>query len=230
MADPILWPYDVLPPAHPAFDINPRSTRGSANGLGASQNVVSSVGLWTATYTGVPLNTAQRIKCWRALEGILQGRSLPLLVPLRDKPDRMPLPAAANGRRSVFLPHSSSASFSDGSLYQQDTIVAELAASAALAATTVSIRMITDVLPEPGQHFSIGVRLYRIARLVSSVDDTVTVRIVPPLREAVASGERADFSNPVCKMRLATDTELSAGTLSANRFAVRDVSFVEDTL
>jgi hypothetical protein len=129
----------------------------------------------------------------------------------------------------VFLTHDDGSGFSDGSRYQQDAVKARLEAGAALYATTVTIRMITSVMPEPGQHFSIGHRLYRITRILSQVDEVASLKVWPPLREAVTAGDDADFSNPVCKMRLSSDTEMAAGELAANRFGVAAVAFIEDT-
>jgi hypothetical protein len=228
MADPVVWPYDVLTPAAASFDSNPRTLRGSATSRASSQVVVSSAGIWSASYSRIPLKTPQQIKCWRALDILLQGRSTPLLVPVRDRADRLPLPSTAGGVPLVTVGHSDGSRFSDGSGYGQDTITAELDAGAALYATTVAIRMITDTMPDAGQHFSIGHRLYRISRIVAEEDGVSTVKIWPPLREAVTSGDAVNFSDPVCKMRLASDTEMAAD-LSVTRNDFGAVAFIEDT-
>jgi hypothetical protein len=95
-------------------------------------------------------------------------------------------------------------------------------------ATSLSIAISYGGRIEPGQHFSIGERLYRVKSVTySGAGATATITIRPPLREAVPNGSRLEFDFPVCRMRLASDTEMDL-SLDQRRLGAPSASFVED--
>jgi hypothetical protein len=87
--------------------------------------------------------------------------------------------------------------------------VAELAANAALRATTLQI-LFDPATAGPLQggetftlnHADVGPRIYMIAAVDSVVDDVYTVFTLPPLRQAALVGAACDFDIPRCVMKL----------------------------
>lgn len=221
----IRWPIGVLPARSVAFDIAPRNLSAPANIYGVSQVVGQDAGIWRATLGDIVVRNRAAVIVFRGIATELEGRLGKILVPLCR--GYQPLPDGATASASKPLPHSDGTFFSDGSGYVTNLSSVTLAANAPLRATTLSISIALSGPIEPGQHFSIGERLYRVkaASYISPTTATLTIR--PPLREPALAGSDLNFDDPVCRMRLATDTEMDL-SLEMRRFGNPTVNFVED--
>lgn len=220
----IRWPVQVLPPRRVAFDIAPRSLSTPANVYGIGQVVAQDAGIWRATLGDIHVRGSSAVVTYRGIATMLEGRVGTILVPLCR--GYQPVPDGVDPSVPA-VPHSDGAFFSDGSGYASSTIDIVTSGSAALRATTLSVSITYAGTLEPGQHFSIGERLYRIKSVEYASASTATLTIRPPLREAVASGVHLEFDDPVCRMRLASDTEMDL-SLDMRRFSNPTVNFIED--
>jgi len=160
-------------------------------------------GRWFAELGSIQINTDAHAQLVEALlldwnngndKVLLHRRAAPLIV----------------GGGSL-VPFSDGATFSDGSSLVSGQVNAEFAASAAKRATTLSVRVWGARAFMGGEPFTVihptmEDRLYGTARVLSSVADgeatVYSLRISPPLREAVTSGDQIDFNKPRCTMRL----------------------------
>lgn len=220
----IRWPIGVLPPQNVAFDIASRSLSGPPAVSGAVQVVSSDAGIWKATFGGVLVRSRNAVLAFRGIANLLEGRLGSILVPLCR--GYQPVDPA---HRTLYdgVPHGDGASFGDGSLYVGQVIDATLASSVAVRAVSASINIRHAAPLEPGQHFSIAERLYRLRTVQYASDTTAAITFRPPLREAASAGTRLEFDDPVCRMRLASDSEMDL-ELALRRFAQPTVNFVED--
>lgn len=221
------WPEDVLSPRTPSFDAAPRTMSGPASISGHSQAVSSSAGIWKFTFGGIAVSDHSEILAWRALAALLEGRMGSVLVPLCR--DRQPITDAARAA-DVWapLPHSDDTLFSDGTGYESSSVSVEVDGAVAAGGTSASIILHYGGTPEPGHHFSVGDRLYRLKSVSWTSETEADVTFWPPAREAIADATFLEFDDPVCRMRLASDAEMDL-PLDARRFAVVDVRFLEDT-
>ncbi|MBL0934845.1 MAG: hypothetical protein IBJ07_08850 [Rhizobiaceae bacterium] len=220
----IRWPIKVLPARNVQFDIASRSLSGPASISGAVQVVSSDAGIWKATLDGIIVTGRESILAWRGVANLLEGRLGKIVVPL-CKGYQPFLPEW--GGLYTAVPHSDDAFFSDGAGYVSQVIDVTLAGSVAARAVSANVNIgVADML-QPGQHFSIGERLYRLRTVTYTSDTTAAITFRPPLREAASLGDRLNFDDPVCRMRLASDSEMDL-PLELNRTARPTVSFVED--
>lgn len=222
----IRWPFQVLTPQHPTFDIAPRSLAGPPSVSGITQVVSSDAGIWKATYRDVPVVDGGKILAWRAVANLLEGRLNPILVPMTRFYQPMPDGAEEAGLYDP-VPHSDGAWFSDGSGYISQVIDVTLAGSIPLRAVSATININVAGLIQPAQHFSIGERAYRLRTVVYTSETTATITFRPPLREPVPAGARLEFDDPVCRMKLATDGEMDL-PLDSARWGFPTVNFIED--
>lgn len=161
---------------------------------------ISGGGWWMAEMDGLDLGDEAAIRQWRAvMMRAAQGVEAFVLEMLN-----WPLAPTVGG-----VPHSDSAPFADSAEYATGAIVAELAASAALRATTVEITVdpATASTLYGGEVFTIvhptmRERIYLIDEVLGRVGDTYEVTIGPPLREAAAAETEVDFNRPRCLMRV----------------------------
>lgn len=219
-----VWPIDVLKPRKLNFNLAPRSLSGAPSVSGAVQVVSSDAGIWKATLENLGVYDIQRVKAWRGIANLLEGRLRPIVVPLTSR--YQPIPDAYRPLLAP-VPHSDHAFLGDGSGYVSQIIDASLASSVALRAVSASINISHADHLEPGQDFSIGERLYRIRTVTYTSDTTANITFRPPLREAATAGTRLEFDQPVCRMRLATDGEMDLD-LDLDRWGFPSVNFVED--
>ncbi|MGX9144975.1 hypothetical protein [Mesorhizobium sp. 128a] len=219
----IRWPEDVLRVQNVAFDLDSRSLAGPASISGATQVISSSAGIWKATFGSVIVKSRQAVLAHRAVAALLDGRMGSILIPLCRAYQPVPAGAVAAGLYDE-VPHSDLAFFDDDTGYVGTVIDVVAAANAAARATTlmVTVNYAGDV--QPGQHFSISERLYRI-RTFDAVTGTMTIR--PPLREAVTAGGRLEFDSPICRMRLLNDGGMDL-ELAMRKWGTPSVQFVED--
>lgn len=198
---------------------------GGRSSTGREQRVMGDAGFWIVPLSGIVVNTRERAAAYRAMAARLrQGEDV--LVPLCDlyKPRGARSPAAS----------------------------VQIAANAALRATQIVVTA-TEVDVTEGAYFSIGDRLYLVARVVAGpaapafinplatdtpfVDDEpwtdavaasagYTLDILPPLRTAAPAGTAISFSD--LKLRCVVQ-DLGDGDLSLDlgRFGQASLTFIE---
>jgi hypothetical protein len=221
-----LWPLDVLPPRNPSFDLAPRSLSGPASISGHVQVAASDAGIWTATYDAVPVVNDQKVKAWRAIDMLLEGRLFPILVPFSRLYQPVPAGAVEAGLYDA-IPHADDAFFNDDTGYVGRVIDVTLAGSIATRSVAASVVIHNAARLEPAQHFSIEERLYRLRTVVYTSETTADITFRPPLREAASLGAQLEFDDPVCRMKLASDGEMKL-PLEYARWGFPTVNFVED--
>ena len=219
----IRWPETVLRPQSVAFDIAPRTLAGPTSVSGLAQIVASDAGIWKAKFGAVMLRNTTHVLMWRAIDNLLEGRLGTILVPLCR--GYQPAPAGSDALYDS-VPHSDDTYFDDDSGYTGGVIDVTLSADAAVRATSASINIgYADTL-QPGQHFSIGERLYRLRAVIYTAPTTADITFRPPLREAATTGTSLNFDDPVCRMRLVDDSQMALD-LAHRRFADVSVNFIE---
>lgn len=228
----LYWPTAVLrPQSVSAPFLAPRTLAGSASINGQTQVSATDAGVWVYSLTNIELFDRQRVLCWRAIEGLLEGRLTPINVPLYGyelgyAPYALDLDYAT---LLVPVPHSDTSYFSDGGGYVGGIADINAVGSAALRATSMTVTVTYGPTLQSGMIFSIdhatkGPRWYKV-RTYDSSTGAMTFR--PPLREAIVAGTRLEFDRPTCRMRLASDAEMTLD-LDYNTIGYPSVSFVED--
>ncbi|TIN83097.1 hypothetical protein [Mesorhizobium sp.] len=223
----IRWPEEVLRPQNVSFDIDSRSLAGPTSVSGATQVVSSDAGIWKATFGSIVVKSRGAVLAHRAIAALMEGRLGSILVPLCRGYGPSSSAVLTEDEKALFaqVPHSDDAYFDDDTGYVGSLTDVVLSADAAVRATTlmVTVNYAADDI-QPGMHFSLGERLYRVRTFDA---DTGTMTIRPPLRDAVTAGDALDFDDPVCRMRLANDDGLDL-ELALRRFGSPTVQFVED--
>lgn len=220
----IRWPEKVLPARDVSFDIASRSLAGPASVSGHSQVVSSDAGIWKATFAGIVVNRMDRVLVFRAISTLLEGRLGRILVPLCR--GYQPVLTEPPGLYDP-VPHSDGTFFSDGTGYVGGSVEVTLAGSLSARSVSGNIAIAVAGLIQPGQHFSIGERLYRLRSVEYTSETTAAITFRPPLREAAVDGAILEFDDPVCRMRLAGDDEMDLH-LALRRFGSPTVNFIED--
>lgn len=223
----IRWPCSVLRAQNIAVDLDSRTLAGPASVSGATQVVSSDAGIFKVTLGGVVVKTRQQVLVHRAIAALLEGRLGSILIPICRAYGPSSNAILMDDQEALFnpVPHSDDSYFDDDTGYVGSLTDVVLAADAAVRATTlnVTVNYAADDI-QPGEHFSLGERLYRIR---SYDADTGVMTIRPPLREAVPAGDELNFDDPVVRCRLASDDGMDL-ELSLRRFATPTIQFVED--
>lgn len=222
----ILWPVGVLRPRNVSFDIYPRTLAGPTSVSGKTQTVSSDAGIWRITFGDITVRNRAEVLAWRGIDAILEGRLNPILVPFCRAYQPVPDGAVAAGLYDG-VQHDDDTPFDDETEYGATVIEVETSASAAAGATSMAVTIGYADTIVPGQVFSIGERAYRVRTITYASDTAATITFRPPLRDAVASAAELNFDNPVCRMRLASDSEMTL-PLAGRRRATETVNFVED--
>lgn len=213
----ILWPRKLLPPQNPMFHVSPMNVSGPLSQDGQGDVIAGDAGFWKVTFGSVVVTTTDRVKTWRAIAAMLQGRLEPILVPYCGAyQPRLTAP--------VDVPHSDGTPFSDGTKYEGMSTAVYLVGDLVRGVTNCVVNVVAAGEIQPGHVFSFGERMYEIRRIVDN-----TFYFNPPLRDPVSSGTQLNFDNPVCRMRLASDNEMQL-QLEGNRRSFPNVNFVEDLL
>lgn len=155
---------------------------------------------------------------WRALTDAMDGGAVAVVVHFCD---RLHQPVGDVLR----VPHSDGTPFSDDSLYRSAGAEASTIAAAALRATSLRMRITSELPLLGGELFTIvhptwGERAYRVIAI-----DGDTIQFRPPLREAVDAGTPLDFDDPRCRMRL---SGAPSNGINMGRFQAVSARFVED--
>lgn len=189
----ILWS-NVLIPRSVSFRIHPLTQKGPPSFSGRPQVGAPDAGYWVATLSGFVLGEPEQLLEWRGIVASLQGGLEDVMISPYDHLNA-PLvdgfPAVING-----IPHSDGAYFSDGSGYSQTTIKVALQGGLGERATRAVFRVIEAGLLKRGHYFSIGRRMYMLTHAPEYEGNLVSVRFLPPLREAAIHGVDIDFADP----------------------------------
>jgi hypothetical protein len=221
------WPCDVLHPQNVAFDIAPRTLAAPASVSGITQVVATDAGIWKATYGDIGVRNRNSVLAFRAIGALLEGRLGAILVPLcRAYQPRVDL---GPGEPPLYaqVPHSDETFFDDDSGYVGGVNSVWLYDALPARAIAGNITIAHGGTIEPGQHFSIGERLYRLRTVNYTSPNSALITFRPPLREAASAGVVVNFDDPVCRMRLATDNAMDL-ELALHRFGQPTVVFLED--
>ncbi|WP_156379607.1 hypothetical protein [Rhizobium sp. Leaf383] len=188
------------------FRIKPMLTMGPVSFSGKRQKIGTDAGFWTATMSGFPVLSPEKILEWRGTIGALQGGLEDLLIGPFDEfqaPTLGGLPPIITG-----IPHSDGALFSDGSGYSQSTILVSSSADLDLRRTSARLRIERAGEIKKGMYFTVrqGARpsMHMITQLPEKTGDFVDVAFLPPLRFDVPAGSDVDFADPKLLMNLAS--------------------------
>ena len=207
---------------------------------GAPQTVMSGAGRWTMQMSYIPVFTdpatgRDNLAIWRALfTGRLQ-LGLPVLLPARDW-RRGPVQRGSLAVDPALVPFSDTATFSDTTEFSSDYEDVKLTNAASVGDTSIMVDVDAAVAaaggtPTGGDFISISQRLYLIvgAFPVDGVSNRFTWNVMPPLRFAADAGEIAEIRNPVCVMRLSTESRRAiAAQRDLGALARVSLTFVED--
>lgn len=207
------WPDVLVPQSIGRPDLRGAVTTGTRTNTGAEQRVYSGAGRWEFRYS-IPVHTRTKVLAASAMmDRLRSGESIVLKI--------------YDMQRAYGL---------DG-----ETPAATLSGSVAAGATSLTLTAVTGRI-EPGVHFSIGQRLYRVNRITSGssyTDETVwtdgevldddgpiTVAFLPPMRAAASSGAPVSFDNLICLADLKDVTEGDID-LDLGKFGTLSLTFVE---
>jgi len=212
-----------------SWNLTGASISGGQSVSGQSQSVRSDGGgLWRLR-AGFKLRTPADMKKWRAFGARLDGGATSIVVPRIEAGLKVQLEGTETVESAT---HSDGSTLSDGSEYDViPEVSASPGASAALRATQMQLAFTSAVVLEGGECFTIehatqGDRLYTIHSVVAQANNTYTVKIRPPLREAITTSTVLDFDDPRCLMRLA-DPDSWEAEARGLRFADPSAVFIE---
>jgi len=195
---------------------------GPVSQAGVSDVISGDAGFWRATYASVIVTSRDRVIVWRALAAKLQGRLNPILVPYCSA--YQPI---MKGVSVSSVPHDDGTTFDDGTGYAGNKTHVFLTADVPVRAVSCTVNVVAADTIQPGQVFSLGERLYQITDIVDVSGSTKQISFLPPAREAVPADTELEFTNPVCRMRLASDDAMAID-LDLNKRGFPTVDFVED--
>lgn len=201
------WP-DALPCGQVDFSLSGGTRSGGqpAGDVPAAIDGETFGPFWRARVAQLPLLSAVQIAAARALEGRLDGGAAPVLINvcLGDMKPQVLGGAAA---------------------------VATLTADAAAGATSLQLALSGAYLPLRGGEWlgyvhadPVGERGYMIAEISGGTEAAPIVKITPPLRAAIASGQALSFSDVKVPMHLVDGFDM---TVDLGRFSGVEATFEE---
>lgn len=226
----LTFPYSTLRAKSFRLDLVGQVVSGGITAAGQQQRVnATGGGLWALALDFPRLTTPNQIRAWRAIQFGSDGGVEPVNVAVCDL-RQAPTPSGWSGSSSV--PHSDDSPFGDGSLYASTIIAAELAASAAVRATTLTVVFEGDGVPLGGEFFSLAYgddrnELHVVLTATATANPneyTLTVR--PPLRAAHDAGEAVNFDHPTGTFVLAQADSMTMAT-EYGRWGNGTATFVE---
>jgi len=215
-----------MPLTFPAHLFNPASVKLARVGQvvtspGTISGVVQALrtdggGLWRVDYGVMGLRTHDQVRAWRAWEGEFDGGAQLVNIPVLD------LRFAPRGLQGGKLARPGSLAvgsdidpyFPEVVGYGSPLIVATIA-PAILRATTVTLDVAQGSRAQGGQTFEVdhptfGKRVYQTGQVTAHPTATsTTLRIWPPLREAITSTTSINFDWPCLTCRLVPDSDIS---------------------
>lgn len=195
------WP-SVLRARGCTFDPRGMTVAGSPTLSGRTQVASYDAGYWIATIDLATLDAGAEIKTFRALRAQMEGGAHHLRVPVFDE-GQAPWPSATHSAAATGF--TDGTQFSDGTGFAEKAIKVALAADAAARATSISVSVTSAATIAGGEYFSIRDRLHVVREVLSAT----AWAIWPPLREAAVSGRALNLDAPICRMRLASEQEMS---------------------
>jgi hypothetical protein len=155
----LAWPAN-LKPRTVTFEPMFRTRSGGPTLTGVSQIVKSDAGVWRAVFREMPVANPVTILAYRAFLAQLGGRESTVLVPVTGDTRWAPFPGATVA--NYYTSYGDGVLFGDGSAFTSTAISIVTVAAAAAGATTITIDIRAAGSIQPGHHFSIGERLYRV--------------------------------------------------------------------
>lgn len=230
-----------MPLTFPAHLFNPASVKMTRVGQvvtspGTISGVVQALrtdggGLWSINYGDMILRTLDQVRAWRAWEGELAGGAGIVNLPVLDlRYAPRPLQGGKLSRAGEL--HNGSTLdpyFPEVVGYGSPIVVATINA-AILRATAVTINVSQGARVVGGQTFEVnhptkGKRVYQTGQILSENGQSRTIRIWPPLREAITAATPINFDWPCLTCRLVPDSDISPD-ISFGR-AVVTAQFIE---
>lgn len=193
------WP-SILIPTQVDFYLAPMVMYGASTVSGLRQAVGTDAGYWQATLSGFQLRTPDQIREWRALVTAGQGGLGDILI---GPFDCRQAARHTDGSFPSTVPHSDDAYFGDFTGYSQSQIVADVATTALLRATSLTIDITGAGELRRGMYFSISERLYMITSVPVVSGAQATFSFLPPLRATATAGTEVEMAHPFATMRLA---------------------------
>ena len=192
-----------------AFNPRGMTITGPVSLSGRSQVAAYDAGYWMATLDVATLGQGDDVLAFRALRAEMEGGANHVLVPAFDQ-GQAPWPAAGGqaANENDDIAWSDGVFFSDGSGWFKPAIIVNVAADAALRATSLVVDIVTAGTLKAGMYFSlVGGGMHVIRSILASSGSQRTLHIWPPLRAPAITGRRCEFERPVCRMRLVSDQE-----------------------
>lgn len=199
-----------------------RETRRSISG---AETVVPTMGgHWEMTCSFVIHGEAAQL-AWQAFLAQMEGRVGTTLVPVASR--FRPVDRDGHG-----VAGCGAAGLADAQTWEHfgfeaaPVVTMALDEPAALRATTIKVSADNTTGIRPGQHFSIGERLYVVQHHWQDAAGVTNLMVWPPLRAAATTGAQLILDRPVCLMRLASEGEGEFDQLM-NRLPRVTATFVE---
>jgi hypothetical protein len=218
-----IWPANLFNPTEIGARIVESVISGGTS-LAGEEDVIATDGggRWELTFGGITLNTPAKIKAWEAWEGHLARGATDVLVPMISL-GHANRPSHGLMSMGVSKLVTDDPVFPTVAYYSSPQIVARVASSALLRATTLFITIDKGAPLVGGEKFSINGRPHRVIRPVGGG----AFLIEPPLREAVSSDTPIIFDWPLAKCRSAPGESWSP-TLRYGRFGDASIRFLEN--
>lgn len=173
-------------------------------------------GHWVCDMMGIQLLTIDHVRAWRAWQDELDAGVTRVLVPIADvRFAPRPLIGRRLARPSDLHPGSADPYFPEAVGFASPLIVATITEPAALRDTELVITVTRGARIKGGEMLAInhptqGRRVYRCGRVLARpAEQVATVKIRPPLREAVADNTVADFDWPSFVGTLVPNTDIT---------------------
>ncbi len=221
MATPV-FPAHIFNPGAVRSNIERKTLSGGTSLSGVEDSVIiDGGGRWIIEYSGIGLDGPAALKRWDAWNGYLNAGTADVLVPFVSI-ETAPRPAFGRGYMPPSNLYTDDPLFPTVVQFTSPYIIATVAASAPLRATTVRIAMVRGGEITGGERVSFGDRGYRIRRKLGPD----TYQIEPPLRAPVAAGAEANFDWPVVRCRAVPGEDWSP-MIEMGRYADTSIKFVE---
>jgi len=224
---PFIFPAHRFNPDPVKADVQVRTIQGGTSLAGETDVIATDGGgRWEITYFDLDLDSPALQRLLASWNSFMAGGAKSFLVPLLSI-DTAPRPLSGGEATDpgAFAVDDDRFPLEVG--YVTPHIVAEVAADAALRATTLRILVTTGSEIEGGEKFSIGTRGYKVERVLSRSGMTATCLITPPLRLAVSQGDAVNFDWPVTRCHLVPGQDISP-EISLGLYGSIGISFEED--
>lgn len=172
-------------------------------------------GFWAVEYSGITLNSPDKLRAWRAWEAQLDGGATRVIAPVPDL-SLAPRPVIGGGLASpsALVSTSDDEYFPEATAFAAPLIIAS-AEAADLRDTEITLTIVQGSRVKGGQFFAIdhpdaGRRMYQTSRVLSRDGQTATVEIRPPLRQAISDDTSLDFDWPGFEAIKTPDAEITA--------------------